>query len=139
MGAKRKSRIYAMQALFAYEVGSNSVDELLSLFWVPEESRERLGADLTLFTRTLIQGTIEHLSEIDENLKSHLANWNFDRIGQIDKAILRISLYEFNHITTTPHEVLIHEAVGLAKEYGTDNSYKFINGILHSIVKGEKK
>ncbi len=137
MGAKRKSRIYAMQALFAYELGQKNLDELLTLSWVAEEPLQRLGEDLQLFTRTLIRGTVEHTEELDTLLKKHLANWDFRRIGEIDRAVLRIALYEHIYISTTPKEVLLKEAVGLAREYGTDNSYKFVNGVLHAIIKGE--
>ncbi len=136
MGSKRKSRIYAMQALFAYELGQKHTEELLSLSWVTPTALERLGADLQLFTRTIIQGTIEHKEEIDNLLTRHLEHWDFSRIGEVDRAILRVIVYEHLHIPTTPKEVLLQEAVGLASEYGTDNSYKFVNGVLHTMLMG---
>ncbi len=134
MGSKRKSRIYAMQALYAYELGQNTVEELLTLSWVAPDALERLGEDLQLFTRMLIQGTIEQQSDLDARIKEHLDNWDFRRIGEIDKAVLRLAMYEYTAIKTTPKEVIIKEAVGLVKEYGTDNSYKFVNGVLHNAM-----
>lgn len=134
--ARRKGRILAFQALFSYDVGNINEESLLDFSWVDEAVLERMGEDGRLFARLLVSGTIEHLEEIDENIKAHLSNWNFDRLNKVDLAILRMSTYSLMFQKDMHPSIVIDEAVDISKEYGSDESYKFVNAVLDGIHKG---
>lgn len=134
--ARRKGRILAFQALFSYDVGNISEESLLDFSWVDDAVLERMGEDGRLFARLLVSGTIEHLEEIDENIKAHLSNWNFERLNKVDLAILRMSTYSLMFQKDMHPSIVIDEAVDISKEYGSDESYKFVNAVLDGIHKG---
>jgi len=141
MGSRRKGRVLAFQALFSYEASHTEVEELLSYSWLNEEEREKFPEDSELFGRLLISGTIEKIEDIDEEIKKQLVNWDFSRLAKVDLAILRLSVYSIKYQKDIPSSVTIDEAVDIAKEYGSDESFRFINGVLDGIRKrleGEK-
>lgn len=78
-------------------------------------------------------GTTAHKEEVDSILSNNLENWTIDRIGNIDKAILRLAIYEMKYETSIPVNVSINEAIELAKIYGDDDSGKFINSVLSKV------
>lgn len=133
--ARRKSRILAFQAVYSWDVNNVSVEELLEFAWVEPDTLERLGDDNLSFSRMLISGTIENIAEIDETIKKHLTNWDFSRLNRVDLAILRMSVYPLLFQADMPSTIIIDEAIDISKEYGADESYKFINAILDSIRK----
>ncbi|PLX16439.1 MAG: transcription antitermination factor NusB [Candidatus Muiribacterium halophilum] len=90
-----------------------------------------------LFALELIKGVIREKDEIDSLVKEFSDNWQFDRISVIDLHILRMSIYELLNIKGIPASVTIDEAIELAKQYGTDGSFRFINGILNSLRKSK--
>jgi N utilization substance protein B len=83
----------------------------------------------------LIQGTLAQLGEIDRHISDQLENWDFNRLARVDCAILRMSVYCLLFQKDIPVSVTIDEAIHIAKEYGSDDSYKFINGVLDAIAK----
>ena len=133
--ASRKSRIIAFQALYSWDVNNIPLEELLEFAWVDEQMKEKLGDENLSFTRMLISGTIENIEKIDETIKAHLTNWDFDRLNKVDLAVLRISVYPLLFQLDMPSTIIIDEAVDISKEYGSDDSFKFINAILDSIKK----
>lgn len=133
--ARRKSRIIAFQALYSWDVNNSSLEDLLEFAWVDEATLEKLGDDNLTFSRMLISGTIENIKKIDETIESHLTNWDFSRLNKVDLAVLRISVYPLLFQQDMPSTIIIDEAVDISKEYGSDDSYKFINAILDSIKK----
>ena len=133
--ARRKSRIIAFQALYSWDVNNIPLEELLEFAWVDEQTQEKLGEDNLSFSRMLISGTIENIEKIDEIIKSHLTNWDFSRLNKVDLAVLRISVYPLIFQHDMPSTIIIDEAVDISKEYGSDDSFKFINAILDSIKK----
>ncbi|MCQ2594515.1 MAG: transcription antitermination factor NusB [Treponemataceae bacterium] len=133
--ARRKNRILAFQAIYSWDVNSASLEELLEFNWVDEEKLERMGGENLLFARMLISGTIENIEKIDDTIKEHLTNWDFDRINRVDLAILRMSTYAIMFQSDMPASIVIDEAIDISKEYGSDDSFKFINAILDSIRK----
>jgi N utilization substance protein B len=135
MGARRKGRILAFQGLYAYELSGTPVAELLQLSWLDQENQERLKPESKDFARLLIQGTIEKLPEIDRQISKQLEHWDFDRLNKVDLAILRLSAYCLIFQADIPPSVTIDEAIDIAKEFGTDDSYRFINGVLDGIRK----
>lgn len=87
------------------------------------------------FARLLVAGTMEHVDEIDEIIKRHLDSWDFKRMNKVDLAILRISVYPLLYQKDLHPSIVINEAVDISKEFGSDDSYKFVNAVLDNIKK----
>ena len=125
------------------------LDELLTLDWdkdLPEavasvessqeESVNENKEDSYDFARLLISGTINHIEEIDSRIKEKLsAKWTMDRLNKVSLAILRISVFTLLFQKDVSPAIVIDEAISISKEYGVDDSYKFINAILDKISK----
>lgn len=132
--SRRKSRIIALQALYSWDASGDSVEKLLEFNWV--DSKEKMDDSDLAFSRIMISGTIENICVIDEQIKTHLSkNWNFDRLNKVALAILRISVYSILFQKDIPVSIVIDEAISLAKEFGLEDSFKFINAILDNIKK----
>lgn len=100
-----------------------------------KKDSEQIKEETRLFSRLLITGTIENLEKIDEIIKSHLENWNFSRVRRVDLAVLRISVYQILFQKDLPASIIISEAVAIAKIFGEEKSYGFVNGMLDGIRK----
>ncbi len=135
MASRRKGRILAFQALYAWDVSRRSLSELLDFGWIEEDKRERLGEDGIAFPRLIIAGTVEHILEIDIYIKENLTNWDFDRLNKVDLAILRMSVYSLLYQKDLHPSIVIDEAIDISKEFGSDESFRFINAVLDSIRK----
>ena len=133
--ARRKGRILAFQALYFWESNRVPVEELVKFAWLEEEKLKSLDEEMAAFSGILIAGTIENINEIDKMLKGHLQNWDITRVNKVDLAVLRMSVYSLMYQNEIPPSIIIDEAIGICREYGTDESYKFINGVLDSIRK----
>lgn len=136
--SRRKGRVLAFQTLYSYEVGGIPLEDLLSFSWASESGApaEDTNKDEYVFARLLAAGTVEHLSEIDENIKKHLAaNWDFDRVNKVSLSILRMSVYSLLYQKDIAASVVIDEAIQIAKEFGADDSFRFINAVLDKIGK----
>ena len=83
----------------------------------------------------LVSGTIEHIAEVDEMIKKHIINWDFERLNKVDLAVLRISTYPLMFQKDIHPSIIIDEAIDIVKEFGTDDSFKFVNAVLDSIRK----
>ncbi len=140
MGARRHGRIIAFQALYAYECTHPPLDELLQFAWLDaakEESRSAKAASRSRealdFARLLLAGTIENLDAIDDRIRGQLDHWDFSRIAKVDLSILRLSVYSLVYVDSIPPSVTIDEAVTLAREFGSSESYRFVNGVLDGV------
>ncbi len=140
--SRRKSRIIAFQGLYSWDVGGMSEKDVLELGWVNSNSGEDdeskkvvLDDESTAFSRMLIAGTIENIAKIDEMIKSHLTNWDFNRVNKVTVAILRMSVYSLMFTKDVEPSIIIDEAIDIAKNFGPDDSYKFVNAILDNIKK----
>ena len=140
--SRRKSRITAFQGLYSWDVGGMTEKDVLELSWLKQSSSESedsekapLDEEGLAFTRMLIAGTIENVEKIDETIKAHLTNWEFDRVNKVTVAILRMSVYSLMFTKDIDSSVVIDEAIDIAKNYGPDDSYKFVNAILDNIKK----
>ena len=132
--ARRKSRIIAFQAIFSWDAGGETLEDLLQFSWV--DSKQNLDESDLSFSRILIAGTIENIEQIDELIKTHLAkNWTFDRLNKVTLAILRISIFPIIHQKEISPSIVIDEAIDLAKQFDSDESFKFINAMLDTIRK----
>lgn len=135
--SRRKSRILAFQAIYSWSVNSESVENLTSFSWV--DSKENMDKSELTFSKLLIAGTIENIEQIDSLIKSHLSpNWNFDRLNKVTLSILRISIYSLIYQKDIASTIVIDEAIDLAKEFGPEDSFKFINAMLDKISKEQK-
>ena len=136
MASRRKARILAFQALYAWEASKASLDDLFTFSWLETAKVEQLDEDTKIFARLLIAGAIEKAEEVDANIKAHLSHWPFERLKKVDLAILRIGTYCLLYQKDIPAQITIDEAIEIAKEFGSEDSYKFINGVLDGINKG---
>ena len=139
MGARRTGRVLAFQALYRFDMTGQGPAELLDHSWMDEQASRTLTPESTEFAALLVQGTLETLLEIDACIVRHLENWDLSRLGRVDIAILRVSVYALLHQPSIPASVTIDEAVDIAKEYGGDNSYRFVNGVLDAVRKGHER
>jgi N utilization substance protein B len=129
MGSRRKSRERALQVLFQLDYQNADVETVLREFW----SAHTTGEKVRDFTETLVRGAFAHREEIDRMISSTVENWSIERLAAVDRAILRFSTYELMHMPDVPAKVTINEAVEIAKTYGTEESGRFINGVLDKI------
>ena len=135
MASRRKARILAFQAIYAWEASGTPLEELLKFSWLEQDKVNNIEHDIAAFSRLIISGTIEKCTEIDAAIQRHLAHWPFERLKKVDLAILRMGTYCLLFQKDLPAQITIDEAIEIAKEYGSDESYKFINGVLDGINK----
>lgn len=135
MAGRRKGRIIAFQALYAWDVSHRPLEEILEFDWVEQSKQDKLGEEGLLFPRLIISGTIENIDEIDTHIRNNLDSWDFNRLNRVDLAIIRISVYSLLYQKDMPPSIVIDEAVDICKEFGSDESYRFVNAILDSIRK----
>lgn len=128
MSKRHKSRILALQALYQYEIAQHSVENLISFEWL--STAPKLNIDIINFASEIIYGTIKNINEIDDSIELSLENWKLSEISPIDKNILRMSIYSMLYQPEISASIIINEAINLAKEFGGDQSFSFINGVL---------
>jgi N utilization substance protein B len=134
--SRRKARVLAFQALYCHDASGTPLDELLTFDW--EAGKSALGDESVLaFARALTAGTVENLEEVDTHIARHLRNWELSRLKRVDLAVLRTAAYSLLFQKDIPGGVVIEEAVAISREYGADGSFKFINGVLDSILKSK--
>ena len=156
MGKRREARERAVQFLFQYDLNPpENLDAALEQFWssqrlaaIASEDKVTWGqtielppptadeAAMRVFADPLIRGTLEHRDECDEIIKKHAKNWDLHRIATVDRNVMRLAIFEMLHREDIPPVVSINEAVDIAKKFSTQDSGKFVNGILDK-VKGE--
>jgi N utilization substance protein B len=123
-----------MQMLFQWEMSPQEPSRLEAKFW-----KSAKAADTTRsFANTLFEGAAKGAPELDEIIVKHCENWRFERLAAIDRAILRLAVYELR-ATDTPHKVVLDEAIELAKKFSSEEAGGFVNGILDSIRKSLQK
>ena len=126
-------RIVALQSLYEYEFRKESADDSVNVQDILSRNLERYetAIDDTGFVETLVNGVIAEQSDIDGKIQPIAPDWPIEQIARIDRNILRIGVYELLHqAAVVPPKVAINEAVELAKAFGSDNSSKFVNGVL---------
>ena len=157
MGKRREARERAVQFLFQHDLNPpEDLEAALNQFWDSQRAAaiaEEKGAAtwgeraetppvtteeaaLRLFAEPLIRGALEHRNEADDLIKKYTVNWDLHRIAAVDRNILRLAIFEMLHRDDIPPVVSINEAVDIAKKFSTQDSGKFVNGILDK-VKGE--
>ncbi|MCU0785033.1 MAG: transcription antitermination factor NusB [Verrucomicrobia bacterium] len=157
MGKRREARERAVQFLFQHDLSPpEDLERALNEFWdtqraaaiaddkgpahwgqpveLPPPTTDE--AEERVFAEPLIRGALEHRDAIDEHIKQHVKNWEIHRIAAVDRNIMRLAIYEMLYRDDIPPVVSINEAVDIAKKFSTQDSGKFVNGVLDKI-KGE--
>ena len=132
MSARTKARKRALDILFAADVRGGPVADIL----VDEAARAASEPDRQaswLYAREIVDGFIDHQAEIDETIQSYARGWTLERMPAVDRAILRVAIWELQYESGVPASVVISEAVELATELGSDDSPRFINGLLGAV------
>jgi len=135
VASRRKARILAVQALYAWDMSGQILADLLSFEWLDEDKKEHYEPDILDFSKLMIAGTIEQIDVIDSIIKQHLEHWTFERLRKVDLAILRVGAYSILYQDDIAPQISIDEAIEIAKEYGSEDSYRFVNGVLDGIRK----
>lgn len=130
-------RIIALQTLYEQDFRRACGDDTFDLAEVLQRNVARYEAmvDDVDFIKRLTQGVSDSLAELDTKLQPIAPEWPIDQIARMDRVILRIGLYELDHEADVPPKVVINEAVELAKAFGSENSSKFVNGVLGTALR----
>ena len=134
---KRLARVIALQAIYAHEVAATEIGNAITT--IVEELEESPLADVIGYGGKLARLAIEHQEGSDELIVARLKNWEMERIALIDKLILRLGISEMLHEESVPPKVSIVEGVEIAKLFSTDDSSRFVNGILDSVYNDSLK
>ncbi len=129
VGVRRKARRIALQALYEVDSVGHEIEGILPRILSPGG----LSAENNDFVRELVRGVIRNRKEIDQNIIRFAPAWPLEQISVVDRNILRLAIFEILLDNKMPVKASINEAVELAKTYGSDNSAKFVNGVLGSI------
>jgi transcription antitermination protein NusB len=127
--SRRHGREVALQALYGAEVGKRPPDEMLTELLARDP-----GSEGRSFVRDLVMGTLDNEEESDALIAPLLEGWTLDRLPTIDRIILRMSAFELNHRKETDPAVVINEAVELAKKFSTEDSGRYVNGVLARVL-----
>jgi N utilization substance protein B len=130
MGIRRKARENALKILYSSEVGDHPVEEAIQRFWEDFEPSEE-GRE---FTEKIVRGTLDRLAELDAVIQGVSTHWKISRMACVDRNILRMAAYEIFYVEEIPKRVTLNEAIEIAKRYGTEDSWAFINGILDKLA-----
>ncbi len=128
---RRKGREFALQSLYALELGEGDLSDLRESI----VTGLGLGREEAQYGAKLIQKVLDHVMEIDEYISQYAKNWSLNRIAVIDKILMRCSAAEMLYMNDVPVRVSITEAVQMAKKYSTEESAMFVNGILDTIAR----
>ena len=129
MATRRRGREAALQLLYAIEITHADAEEVLSSSWAHALTAARTRE----FTGALLQGVLASRDEIDALIREWSANWSLERIGLVERNILRVAIYELLFMPEIPPNVTINEAIEVAKRYGAEDAPAFVNGILDRI------
>jgi N utilization substance protein B len=128
-GIRRQARVIALQTLYEYDTVQHPLAEVLQRH---AEDRH-LQPKVFEYANELVLGVCNHLAEIDAHIQSAAREWPLQQMARIDKNILRLAIYEILFNNTVPAKAAINEAVELAKQFGSNTSSRFVNGVLGTI------
>jgi N utilization substance protein B len=132
MGARHSGREAALQMLFQMEASGATADEAITLFW------RSFGADADpegrAYAEDAVRGVGAELQALDQRIAGASMHWRVERMTRVDRNVLRLGTWELVHGLDVPREVVLDEAIELAKAFGTDDSSAFVNGVLNHIA-----
>ena len=133
MAARHRSRKRALQVLFEWDMRGEPVDQAIANYYntlYSEESETKLKPDH--FMEELVRGTVENAPQIDEQIQAKAEHWRLERMPVVDRNILRLAVFELMQ-NTVPAPIVIDEALELARQFASDESMSFINGLLDAV------
>ena len=139
---RRLAREIAVSSLYQMEMNEVSVSEAVDMLMEELSEENELGADPSEigstdeFVRELVEGVTANRYEIDGMLQQFLTGWQVDRLSRVDRQVLRLACYEMVFRNDIPPKAAVNEAIDLAKHFGTDESGKFVNGVLGKLMQG---
>jgi N utilization substance protein B len=128
---RHESRMWAVQFLFQRDINHGDIAEALEVFW----QERKPGPSLQQFAEELIHGVEAKKVELDTMIRKYAEHWDIARMGGVDRNVMRVAVYEMLYRDDIPPVVSINEAVELAKELSSEESGKFVNGILDHAAK----
>jgi N utilization substance protein B len=134
-------RIIALQTLYEEELRNEASDKTFNINEVLKRNIARYQKMLEDkgFVESLVKGVSSHSAELDKKLQPVAPEWPIEQIARMDRLVLRIGLYELENDNDVPPKVVINEAVELAKAFGGENSSKFINGVLGTLLRAKEE
>ncbi len=132
-GPRRQGREAALQILYFWEIGRAEPQAAIEAFFA--EHQPEADEEVITFASRLVQGTVAEVEALDAILAQHSHHWRVERLATLDRLILRMAVWELRHEHETPPAVVMNEALELARQFSTDDSVRFINGILDSVKK----
>jgi transcription antitermination protein NusB len=151
-GKRRTAREMAIQMLYQSDLGGSPLTHIFSTFDLAEylarepaaekgedraellQRRERVDEAFE-YAKALVRGTLDNREKIDEMIRGQADNWRLERMPAVDRNILRLAIYEMLHEEDTPKLVVLDEAIELAKKFGSEQSGRFVNGLLDGLLK----
>ncbi|GAA0815741.1 transcription antitermination factor NusB [Colwellia asteriadis] len=127
---RRKARELAVQAVYSWQLSQNSVTDV-EVNFISENSKRRFDIE---YFQQLLRGVTQNIAVIDEVI-SPFVDRPLDEVDHVEKAIIRVAVYELKYCVDVPYRVVINEAIELAKSFAADDSHKFVNGVLDKTVK----
>ncbi len=127
---RRKARELAVQAVYSWQISQNSVNDI-EVNFITDNSKRRFDIE---YFQQLLRGVTSSVSELDLAISPHVDR-PLDDIDHVEKAILRVAVFELSDCQDVPYRVVINEAIELAKLFAADDSHKFVNGVLDKAVK----
>ncbi|WP_392560794.1 transcription antitermination factor NusB [Orbus mooreae] len=130
MNPRRRARECAVQAIYSWQISKNDLSDVEVSFMTDQDMK---GVDKKYF-RELLNGVGLNSAEIDTKMEPYLNERSLDELGFVERAILRIAIYELLKREDVPYKVVINEAIDLTKTFGAEESHKFINGVLDKVA-----
>lgn len=132
-GSRRQGRVLAIQSLYPARINLEFSTE--NMYRISRLGEQEYNEEALIFAKSLLELAKKHLGEADELIKTVLENWEWDRLCAMDRSILGIAVLELLYLREVPTRVVINEAIEIAKEFSTEKSAIFVNGILDSIAR----
>jgi N utilization substance protein B len=131
MSSRRKSREFAMQMLYQWEICGYTPGQVQATFF----ANQKADAEVEGFARDLFEGVVANIEQLDRLVREHAEHWRLERMAAVDRNILRVALYELLCHSETPAAAVINEALEIARRFSTGDSVEFVNGVLDGVRK----
>lgn len=135
-GGRRKSRELAMQMLYQSDLGKQTAAEVRRVFWksrTDDEGAQTVDLETQSFAEDLFRVAMERSEEIDDLIEHHAQNWRLHRMAVVDRNLLRVAVAEMIGFKSTPHPIIINEALEIGRRYAAPESVTFLNGVLDAV------
>lgn len=135
MGKRRKSREHVLKIFYREDITKENINDIIKSYW----QENKVSSEIRDFSAKLAEGIINNKKKIDSYIQKASSRWSIDRMGVIDRNILRMAVQELVFMDDIPPKVTIDEAIEIAKKFGAEDSPDFVNGLLDKIKKESEK